>query len=58
MERRTKVKYIVLDVLLLAFMLWLFVSWVDVICHNAPIYGDKQYHQCNIIVMFADAAKK
>ena len=40
------------------FFVWLFVSWVDVICHNAPIYGDKQYHPCNIIVMFAEAAKK
>ena len=40
------------------FFVWILVSWVDVLCHNAPIYGDKQYHPCNIIVMFAEAAKK
>lgn len=39
-------------------LLWILMSWADVLFHNAPIYGDKQYHPCNIIVMFAEAAKK
>lgn len=39
-------------------LFWILMSWADVLFHNAPIYGDKKYHSCNIIVMFSDAAKK
>lgn len=38
---------------LAAFVLitWLVVSWVDVLLHNDPVYGDKQYMTGNAIVM-------
>ena len=30
---------------------WLAVSWVDILLHNDPVYGDKQYMPGNAIVM-------
>ncbi len=33
---------------------WLAVSWVDILLHNDPIYGDKQYMPGNAIVMMVD----
>lgn len=39
-------------------LLWILMSWADVLFHNAPRYGDGKYHPYNIIVMFAEAAKK
>lgn len=32
-------------------LVWLAISWVDVLMHNDPIYGDKQYMPGNAIVM-------
>lgn len=34
-----------------ALIAWMAVSWVDVLLHNNPIYGDKQYMTGNAIVM-------
>ncbi|WP_162611755.1 hypothetical protein [Eubacterium sp. An11] len=31
--------------------LWLVISWADVLMHNDPITGDKQYMPGNAIVM-------
>ena len=31
--------------------LWLVISWADVLMHNDPITGDKQYMPGNVIVM-------
>lgn len=36
---------------------WLAVSFVDVLMHNDPIYGDKQYMPGNVIVMITELAK-
>ena len=33
---------------------WLAVSWVDILLHNDPIYGDKQYMPGNAIVMMTE----
>lgn len=33
---------------------WLAVSWVDVLLHNDPVYGDKQYMTGNAIVLLVD----
>ena len=35
----------------IAILIWLVVSWVDVLMHNDPITGDKQYMPGNAIVM-------
>lgn len=35
----------------IAILVWLVGSWVDVLMHNDPITGDKQYIQGNAIVM-------
>lgn len=33
---------------------WLAVSWVDILLHNDPIYGDKQYMTGNAIVLLVN----
>lgn len=38
----------------IAILAWLVVSWVDVLMHNDPVYGDKQYMSGNAIVMMVD----
>ncbi|HJC31891.1 MAG TPA: hypothetical protein H9934_07160 [Candidatus Anaerobutyricum faecale] len=42
---------------ILALAGWLAVSWVNVLMHNDPIYGDKQYMPGNAIVMITELAK-
>lgn len=39
---------------ILALAGWLAVSFVDVLMHNDPIYGDKQYMPGNAIVMITE----
>lgn len=36
---------------------WLAVSWVDVLLHNDPVYGDKQYMTGNAIVLMVELAE-
>ena len=35
-------------------LVWLTISWADVLMHNDPIYGDKQYMTGNAIVMMTE----
>ena len=42
---------------ILALAGWLAVSWVNVLMHNDPVYGDKQYMPGNAIVMITELAK-
>ncbi len=37
-----------------AVVAWLAVSWVDVLLHNDPVYGDKQYMTGNAIVLLVN----
>lgn len=41
----------------IAILAWLVVSWVDVLMHNDPIYGDKQYMPGNAIVLITELAE-
>lgn len=41
----------------IAILAWLVVSWVDVLMHNDPITGDKQYMLGNAIVMITELAE-
>lgn len=41
----------------IAILAWLVVSWVDVLMHNDPITGDKQYMPGNAIVMITELAE-
>ena len=41
----------------IAILAWLAVSWVDVLMHNDPVYGDKQYMPGNAIVMLTELAE-
>ena len=41
----------------IAILVWLVVSWTDVLMHNDPIYWDKQYMPGNVIVMITELAK-
>lgn len=35
-------------------LIWLAVSWADVLLHNDPVYGDKQYMTGNAIVLLVN----
>lgn len=35
-------------------LVWLTISWADVLMHNDPITGDKQYMPGNAIVMMME----
>lgn len=35
-------------------LIWLAVSWADVLMHNDPVYGDRQYMTGNAIVMMTE----
>lgn len=50
----TKAIYNLLTVLSVIFMLWILISWVDVLRHNDPITGDHEYSQYNIIRMMVN----
>ncbi|CVI68212.1 hypothetical protein BN3660_01124 [Eubacteriaceae bacterium CHKCI004] len=41
----------------IAILAWLVVSWVDVLMHNDPITGDKQYMPGNAIVLMVELAE-
>lgn len=45
------------SLLIFALIAWLAVSWVDVLMHNDPVYGDRQYMPGNAIVLLADLAE-
>lgn len=38
----------------ITILVWLVISWVDVLMHNDPVYGDKQYMSGNAIVMMVE----
>lgn len=35
-------------------LVWLTISWADVLMHNDPVYGDRQYMTGNAIVMMTE----
>ena len=41
----------------IAILAWLAVSWIDVLMHNDPITGDKQYMPYNAIVLITELAE-
>ena len=41
----------------LIFMLWLLISWGDVIVHNDPCGGDGQPHAWNAFVLITEVAR-
>ena len=41
----------------IVILAWLVISWVDVLMHNDPVYGDKQYMPGNAIVMITELAE-
>ena len=41
----------------IAILAWLVISWMDVLMHNDPITGDKQYIPGNAIVMITELAE-
>lgn len=41
----------------IAILVWLVISWVDVLMYNDPIYGDKQYMPGNAIVLMTELAE-
>lgn len=41
----------------ISILIWLVVSWIDVLMHNDPVYGDRQYMPGNAIVMMVELAE-
>ena len=62
-RRNEKMKFLkdlasaILIAVCITVLVWLVVSWTDVLMHNDPIYGDKQYMPGNVIVMITELAK-
>ena len=59
-KRKMKLKQILgqaTSLLTFALIAWLAVSFVDVLMHNDPIYGDKQYMPGNAIVLITELAE-
>lgn len=44
----------ILSLIVFVLICWLAVSWVDVLLHNDPITGDKQYMPGNAIVIMIE----
>lgn len=42
---------------ILVLAAWLAVSFVDVLMHNDPVYGDKRYMSGNAIVLMVELAE-
>lgn len=36
------------------FILWILVSWADVVAHNEPVTGSAKYFRGNAIVLFTE----
>ena len=49
-------RFLVNAITLAAFALigWILISWVDVLMHNTPVYGDKQYMPANAFVVMVE----
>lgn len=43
--------------LCIGIIMWLLISWVDVLLHNDPVTGDKSYWQGNAIVLLINLAE-
>lgn len=37
------------------FLMWLFISWVEIVTHNAPHQPEYTYHAWNLLVMLFGA---
>lgn len=47
----------ILTAVCIAVLVWLIVSWADVLMHNDPITGDAAYWRGNAIVLIAELAE-
>jgi len=50
----------ILNVLTMAaatVLLWILLSWVDVLCHNDPLTGDFNYHPLNLICVIEEEGR-
>lgn len=47
----------VISLIIFILIAWLAVSWVDVLLHNDPVYGDRQYMTGNAIVLLVELAE-
>lgn len=62
-RRNEKMKFLkdlasaILIAVCITVLVWLVVSWTDVLMYNDPIYGDKQYMPGNAIVLMTELAK-
>lgn len=43
-----------ITIISLLFILWILVSWADVVAHNDPVTGSAKYSRGNAIVLFTE----
>ena len=43
-----------ITVIAVALMLWILISWMDVLMHNDPWTGDRQYHNWNAFMLLTE----
>ncbi len=36
------------------FLLWVLVSWIDIVAHNDPVTGSHEYIQGNVFVLLTE----
>ena len=39
------------------FLLWVLVSWIDIVAHNDPVTGSHEYIQGNAFVLLTEGYK-
>lgn len=36
------------------FLLWILISWIDIVAHNDPVTGSHEYIQRNVFVLLTE----
>lgn len=49
-----KVISIIFNIICVAFLLWMLLSWVDVLAHNNPLNKDMHYRPTNAFVLIGE----
>lgn len=53
----TRVIWYIFCLIVITVLAWSIISWIDVLAHNDPITGDKDYWKYNAIVLMVEKGK-
>ena len=45
---------IIFNIICIVFLLWMLLSWADVLAHNSPLDGDMHYQPTNAFVLIGE----